>query len=88
MKLFDKITKKFANKASCAVKNEVKKTAIDLIPTILAFGSAIVGIFIFKGVVQNEPEPFMTRTNVTTNNYFFGDISEETIMKILEEADR
>ena len=85
MKLLDKLTKKFASKASCAVKEEVKRTAVDLIPTILAFGSAIVGIFVFKGIVQSDSEPRMTRTNVTTNNYFFGNLSEEAIMKILEE---
>lgn len=86
MKLIDKLTKKFANKASVAVKSEIKKTAVDLLPTILAIGSAIVGIIIFKGVVQNDSHgPDLVKTNVTTNNYFFNELSEETILKIIEE---
>lgn len=86
MKLLDKITKKFARNASTAVKKEVKKTAIDLLPTIAAVAAAVAGIFIFKESVS-EDRPTLTATHITTNNYFLGDSGEEVIKKILERED-
>jgi len=88
MKIFDKITKKFASKASTAVKSEVKKTALDLLPKILGAAAMVLGVVIFKEVVE-EPEeitPTMTNVSITTNNYFFQEVSDETIRKILEDS--
>lgn len=87
MKFFDKFTKKFANKASCAVKKEVKKTALDLLPKILGAAAMILGVVIFKEVVE-EPEeiqPTITNTSITTNNYFFQELSEDMIKRVLED---
>lgn len=87
MKFLDKFTKKFASKASTAVKSEVKKTALDLLPKILGVAAMVLGVVIFKEVVE-EPEevkPIVTNTSITTNNYFFQELSEDMIKKILEE---
>ena len=80
MKLFDKL----AGKASTAVKKEVKRTALNIIPTILGIGAAIAGILIFKGVVEGPEELAPSFTTHTTNNYFFRDVSEEAIQKLME----
>ena len=87
MKLFEKWTRKLTKTASSTVKKEVKKTAVDLLPTVVGFGSMVLGILIFKKAV-NEPEitkPTVSNTSITTNNYFFQQISEDMIKKILEE---
>lgn len=87
MKWVDKFTKKFANKASTAVKSEVKKTAMDLLPKILGVAAMVLGVVIFKEVVD-EPEeikPMVTNTSITTNNYFFQEVNEDIIRKVLEE---
>lgn len=87
MKLFERWTKKLTKTASTTVKKEVKKTAVDLLPTIVGFGSMVLGILIFKKAV-NEPEitkPTVSNTSITTNNYFFQQMSEDMIKKILEE---
>ncbi len=87
MKFFDKISKKFVKNASTTVKSEVKKTVIDLLPALFGVVSMIAGIVIFKEVVE-EPEeiiPNVTTTNITTNNYFFRELTEESIKKIMEE---
>ena len=87
MKLLDKITKRFTKTASETVKKEVKKTAIDLLPTIVGVVSMIVGIVIFKEVTNDsdtDMSPAITHTSITTNNYFFNEVSEETISKILD----
>jgi len=86
LKFLERFTKKATKTVSTAVKTEVKKTAIDMLPTALGIVSMIVGIVIFKGAV-NEPNPIkpaVTNTHITTNNYFFGNVSEEMIKKILE----
>lgn len=89
MKLFEKIGCKFAGGATDKVRTEVKKTALDLIPSILGIGSMILGFVIFRGVANNTSEmkikPSVSNTSVTTNtnNYFFNEMSEETIQKIL-----
>ena len=86
MKFLDKIAKKFTKSASSAVKTEVKKTAVDLLPTVVGAVSMIVGIVIFKGAVH-EPTPIkptVSTTHITTNNYFFQNLSEDMIKKILE----
>lgn len=87
MKFWDKVTKKLTNKASTAVKSEVKKTALDLLPKILGVAAMVLGVVIFKEVVD-EPEeikPTITNTNITTNNYFFQEVNEDIIRKVLEE---
>ena len=84
MKFLDRITKRFATKASTAVKTEVKKTIIDLIPTALAIAAAAIGVAIFKSAV-NEPEEIAPSFSThTTNNYFFRDMSEESIRRLME----
>lgn len=87
MKILDRLTKKFANKASTAVKSEVKKTALDLLPKLLGAAAMVLGVVIFKEVVE-EPEevkPIVTNTSITTNNYFFQEVNEDIIRKVLEE---
>lgn len=86
MKFFDKITQRFAKNASCAVKSEVKKTAADLLPKVVGFGAALLGIFLFKEAMKSD-EPTLTATHITTNNYFLGDSGEEIIKKILEKEE-
>ena len=87
MKIFEKFTKKFTEKASTAVKSEVKKTALDLLPTVLSVVGMIFGVAIFKEVVDepHDDGPAITNTTITTNNYFFNNLSEESINKILED---
>lgn len=88
MKLLDKFTKKFAKSTSTAVKTEVKKTAVDLLPTVVGVVSMVVGIVIFKGTTgptkMKTIKPSVTNTHVTTNNYFFQNLSEDMIRKIME----
>ena len=88
MKFVEKLTKKFVKTASTQTKAELKKTAIDLLPTLMTVITTVAGILIFKGVID-EPvrpvDPHVSSTTITTNNYFFRDMSEETINKILEE---
>ena len=86
MKLLDKFTKKFTKSAGAAVKTEVKKTAIDILPTVVGVVSMAVGILIFKGQTGGSAQikPNVTNTHITTNNYFFQSMSEEMIKKILE----
>jgi len=88
LKLLDKFTKKFAKSTSTAVKTEVKKTAVDLLPTVVGVVSMVVGIVIFKGTTgpsKIKPiKPSVTNTHVTTNNYFFQNLSEDMIRKIME----
>ena len=92
MKLFEKIGRKFAGGATDKVKTEVKKTALDLIPAILGVGSMILGFVIFRRVANDDvdfknskPTVSNTSTSITTKNYFFNKMSEETIKSILEE---
>jgi hypothetical protein len=87
MKWMDKFTKKFANKASTAVKSEVKKTALDILPKVLGIAAMILGVVVFKEVVD-EPEeikPIVTNTSITTNNYFFQEVNEDIIRRVLED---
>jgi len=87
MKWIDKFTKKFANKASTAVKSEVKKTALDILPKVLGIAAMILGVVVFKEVVD-EPEeikPIVTNTSITTNNYFFQEVNEDIIRRVLED---
>lgn len=90
MKLVEKIAKKFTKTASTTAKAEVKKTAIDLLPTIIGVVGMVIGIVVFKEVVSapEEIKPSITNTSITTNNYFFRDMSEDAIHRILEEEDR
>lgn len=86
MKLLEKWAKKFTKEASTTVKTEVKKTAIDLLPTLLGIGGMIFGIAVFRKAVD-DPEPIkpaVTNTSITTNNYFFQQMSEDMVKRILE----
>ena len=86
MKLLDKLAQKFTKSASVAVKTEVKKTAVDLLPSVIGAISMALGIVIFKGTVRDvKPiKPTVSTTHITTNNYFFQSLSEDMIKKILE----
>lgn len=86
MKLLEKFTKKAVKSTSTAVKAEVKKAAIDLLPSVLGAVSMVIGIVIFKGTTSKPTpiKPNITNTHITTNNYFFQNVSEEMIKKILE----
>ena len=86
MKLWDKIAKKFASKAGDAVKCEVKKTAIDLLPAVFGLVAAVVGVVIFKEAVEDS-QPTYTATRIVTNNYFLGDSGEDIIKKIIDKED-
>lgn len=89
MKLFDKITKRFTKSASTAVKSEVKKTFLDVLPKLLGAAAMVIGVIVFKEVIE-EPEeetPVISNTNITTNNYFFRDVNDEMIKKILKGDD-
>ena len=72
MKIIEKLAKKFTRSASSTVKTEVKKTAIDLLPALAT-------------VATEDLSPTVRNTHVTTNNYFFKELSEESIKKILED---
>ncbi len=87
---FDSLTKKFAKTASVEVKKEVKKTVIDLLPGILTIAGTIIGLVIFHNVhdsYDDEPccFPAHSSTTITTNNYFFQDLSEDMIKKIIDD---
>ena len=87
MKLLDKFTRKFAKSTSTAVKTEVKKTAVDMLPTIVGVVSMVAGILIFKGTTGGATKPIkpnVSTTHITTNNYFFQSLSEDMIRKIME----
>ena len=88
----EKVAKKFTKTASEEVKKEAKKTAVDMLPGILALGGMILGIVVFRETKESHdnhsaisPRPFTSTTHITTNNYFLGDISEDIIKKVLEE---
>lgn len=86
MNFLDKLTKRFTQSATVAVKQEVQKTAIDLIPAAFGIIATIASFFIFKDTVINEPldiKPAVTNTSITTNNYFFQQVDEDLIRKIL-----
>ena len=89
MKFVESIAKKFTKQASTTMKTEMKKTAIDLLPAIAGVASMIFGIMVFRGnpgrIESNRLKPDVTNTSITTNNYFFKDISEDMMKKILEE---
>lgn len=90
MKLFDRFTKKLAGKAGTAMKTEVKKTALDLLPKVLGVLAMVGGIVIFRESLSEPKQltkdhPSISNTTTTTNNYFFSQISEETIRKIIEK---
>jgi len=76
VKLFERLSKKVAKTASTAVKEEVKEAAIDLIPTLLGIGGAIIGLLIFRKHVEdssdNDELPQYSNITITTNNYYIG----------------
>lgn len=86
MKFLEKISGKFVKNASVAVKSEVKQTAIDMLPKVVGFGAAILGIFIFREAISDD-RPQLTATHITTNNYFLGNAGEDVIKKIIEREE-
>lgn len=90
MKIFERIGKKVAGGATEKVRTEVKKTVFDLIPAAFGIASMVLGFVIFRRVSGDSDEvvgPSVSNTHITTNNYFFQDLSEETIRKILSEEE-
>lgn len=88
MKFIESLAKKFTKTVSSEAKKEIKKTAIDLLPGTFAIITTIAGIFIFKGQASNSAlydygKPLRTNTTITNNNYFFNEVSEETILKFM-----
>lgn len=88
MKLIDSLAKKFTKTASEEAKKEAKKTLIDLIPGILSVAGIVVGAIIFRGSGGSggSRHPMHSHTSITTNNYFFQEVDDETILKILEDS--
>lgn len=82
MKWLERVSKKAAKSASTAVKEEVKNTAIDLLPTAIGFGGLAFGIWIFRNHVETDDDeptnsmmpqlPAYRTINITTNNYYIG----------------
>ena len=85
-----KVAKSFTQTASEQAKKEVKKTAIDMLPSVLTLGGMILSIFVFKkarseeSIAQSPQRPYSS-TRITTNNYFLGEVSDDVIKKILED---
>lgn len=90
MKIFERFTKRMAGKAGDAVKVEVKKTVLDLLPKALGLLAMGASIWIFKSNVLDEPKAEVrhragiSSTSITNNNYFFNEVSEDLIWKIVE----
>lgn len=81
MKLFEKLTSKMAKTASVAVKEEVKSTALDILPTLIGIGGMILGGMVYRDhrMQQSAVSPVVrprlpdcSRITITTNNYYFG----------------
>lgn len=87
MKLIESIARRFTKSASQTAKAEVKKTAIDLLPIVLTVVTSVAGVVLFHGSVKTEekPKPYHSSTSITTNNYFFRDMTEDSIKRILDE---
>lgn len=91
MKIIDRIARRFTVQVSDQAKTEAKKTALDLLPVAFGIVSAIIGVVIFRGTITEDEEtvclPAVSNTRITTNNYFIGEISEETILKIIDDEE-
>lgn len=86
---FKKIAHNFAKTASSEAKKEVKKTALDLLPGALMIVGTVIGIVLFHNYGSDNDSdsrcPCRSSTSITTNNYFFQDVSDETILKIMND---
>lgn len=93
MKILERLTKRVASTASIAVtdsvKTQVKEAAENAIPIVLSLAAVVAGVFIFRGTKESIGKAVGTtvsRMNVTTNNYFFGDsVKAEMIEKLLNQ---
>lgn len=87
MKLVESIAKKFTKTASEEAKKEVRKTAIDFIPGALMVVGTIIGAIIFRGIDGGGHGGRYSKStsNITNNYYFFQEVSDETLMKLLED---
>ena len=85
---FNAITQKLVKTTSMEVKKEVKKTAIDLLPGLISIAGIILGVVIFHSIPDDSgDEDTLTPSHVSTtitNNYFFQDLSEDVIKKIID----
>lgn len=93
MKFIDKFIKKSTKTASVVMKDEVRKTAANVAPHLFGIASIIAGALIFKGdrslnPVRGSAAKVIRSTRVVNNNYFFNDMSEEMVEKILENNRR
>lgn len=78
MKIFERLSSRMAKSASTAVKEEVKSTAIDILPTLIGIGGMIIGSMIYrdhKETVKHRTRPILpdcSAISIVTNNYYFG----------------
>ena len=69
-----------AKSASVAVKEEVKNTALDILPTLIGIGGMILGGMVYRDhKMQSSHSPIArpripdySTITITTNNYYFG----------------
>lgn len=76
MKFLEKMSSRMAKSASTAVKDEVRSTALDLLPTAIGIGGMVIGILMLRdkrvgGTVGGMQLP--KYSTVTINNYYFGE---------------
>ena len=76
MKFLERLSSKMAKTASTQVKEEVRNTALDLLPTAIGIGGMALGIMIFKDH-KNGSVPAGLQlpkySTITLNNHHFGD---------------
>ena len=87
MKFLDKISKRFAKTASATIKKEATNAILDLIPTVagaITMGLAITAFHEHASKSVEKNTPYCGYSTVTTNNYFFRDLSDESIKRLLE----
>ena len=90
---FAKLTQKVVETTSEQVRKEVKKTVLDVLPGLITIAGTIIGIVIFHNIGDSDDDaydsgrsiPTHSSTTITTNNYFFQDISDDMMWKILED---
>lgn len=72
MKIFEKVAKKLGKTASDGAIENVKQTAMDILPAILNIGGLIVTGFIFSRRSKNDELaiPDVQTMHITINNYY------------------
>lgn len=86
---YNSLVRKTTQTATNEAKAEVRKSLVDLIPGVLTVGTIIIGILTFRENIYsytniNKPtRPYDNGANYITNNYFFCNLSEDTIRSIV-----